>query len=113
MDSNKVDMFIASTGTKYLPSEKLMAVRSSIETLEDSKLIILQSLNYKDPIVVFLISIFFGYLGVDRFILGQVGLGIIKLITLGGFGIWAIIDWFTVMKRTKEKNYNMLLEIIK
>ncbi|AGK96410.1 TM2 domain-containing protein [Clostridium pasteurianum] len=112
MDSNKVDMFIASTGTKYLPNEKLMTVRSRIETLDDSKLMILQSLDYKDPTVVLILSIFFGHFGVDRFILGQVGLGIIKLLTFGGLGIWTIIDWFTAMKRTKEKNYNTLLEVI-
>lgn len=39
-----------------------------------------------------LISIFFGTLGVDRFIMGQVGWGLLKLITGGGFGIWWLID---------------------
>jgi len=43
-------------------------------------------------ILVLLMSIFFGTLGVDRFIMGKVGTGILKLITFGGFGIWWLID---------------------
>uniref|UniRef100_A0A7C4TJS7 TM2 domain-containing protein n=1 Tax=candidate division WWE3 bacterium TaxID=2053526 RepID=A0A7C4TJS7_UNCKA len=39
-----------------------------------------------------IMSIFFGSLGVDRFMMGQVGLGILKLITAGGCGVWYIID---------------------
>ena len=34
-----------------------------------------------------------GYLGIDRFIRGQIGLGILKLLTVGGFGFWSFIDW--------------------
>lgn len=43
-------------------------------------------------ILAILMSIFFGSLGVDRFILGHIYLGILKLITFGGFGIWWLID---------------------
>lgn len=46
----------------------------------------------KDWLTAVLLSFFVGTLGIDRFYLGYTGLGILKLITLGFCGIWAIID---------------------
>lgn len=46
----------------------------------------------KSKIVALILSIFLGELGIDRFYLGYIGLGILKLITFGGFGIWYLID---------------------
>lgn len=43
-------------------------------------------------VVTLILSILFGTLGVDRFMMGQIGLGILKLITGGGCGIWWLID---------------------
>ncbi|MGO4493354.1 TM2 domain-containing protein, partial [Arthrobacter sp. 2YAF22_2] len=46
----------------------------------------------KSFLTTWLLALLLGALGADRFYLGKVGTGILKLVTLGGFGIWALID---------------------
>ena len=59
-----------------------------------------------------IISILGGHFGVDRFILGDMGLGVVKLLTCGGLGIWTVIDWFLIMGRTREDNFEKLRQIV-
>ena len=56
-----------------------------------------------------LLSFFLGVLAIDRFYLGYTTLGIIKLLTLGGFGIWALIDFIMILIRAlkpKDGDYS-------
>lgn len=51
----------------------------------------------KKKTTTLIISILLGELGIDRFYLGYTGLGILKLITVGGCGIWWIIDIIMIL----------------
>ena len=55
--------------------------------------------NPKRFTTALLLSFFLGGLGVDRFYLGYTGLGVAKLLTLGGFGVWALIDFIMIAMR--------------
>ncbi len=51
----------------------------------------------KSWLTAVLLSFFLGFLGVDRFYLGYTVLGILKLITFGGFGLWSLIDFIMIL----------------
>jgi len=55
-------------------------------------------------IVTLVMSIFFGCLGVDRFMMGHIGLGLLKLCTFGGFGAWWLVDVILIATRHQYKN---------
>jgi TM2 domain-containing membrane protein YozV len=58
----------------------------------------------KEWMPALLISLFLGGLGIDRFYLGYTGLGIAKLLTLGGCGVWALIDFILIALRKVPDN---------
>jgi TM2 domain-containing membrane protein YozV len=72
----------------------------------------LQAANLKDPTTLLIVSIIGGHFGIDRFLLGEVGLGVAKLLTCGGLGIWTIVDWFLIMGRTREINMQRIQQLL-
>jgi hypothetical protein len=63
----------------------------------------------KSWIVALALSVFLGWLGVDRFYLGQVGLGIAKFLTAGGFGVWWATDVVLIgFKKVKDSKGRFL-----
>lgn len=105
MDQNRVDMYMM-TNQKYFPPEKIMYIKEKLQGLDESKFAMVSTIELKDPTTILLISIFLGSLGVDRFMLGDIGMGILKLLTAGCCGILTIIDWFTIQKKARELNFN-------
>jgi hypothetical protein len=111
MDAQKVDMFIM-TNQKNLPADKIILVKEKMLAADESKFNLLTTVDIKDTTTLLLISIFLGGLGIDRFMLGDIGMGILKLLTGGVCGILTIIDWFTVQNRTRELNYNNIMMVL-
>ena len=111
MEQQKIDMFLAQNAEK-LPKDKVLVLKDALEKLDDSKAMFVQTLDFKDPTTVLIISILLGYLGIDRFMLGEVGLGIAKLLTCGGCYIWWIIDMINAQDLTRKYNYKKLQEAL-
>jgi TM2 domain-containing membrane protein YozV len=103
MDQQKVDMYLIANA-KSFEAHQIGYLRDMLLQADDSKFVMLQMANTKDPTIMIIISILAGGLGVDRFMLGETGLGLAKLLTCGGLGIWTIVDWFLIMGHTREIN---------
>lgn len=106
-DSQKVDLFIMTNG-KYFESQHIGQIREKLLTLDESKWAMIQTIPLKDPQTALIISIFLGAYGIDRFFIGDTGMGVGKLLTCGGLGIWAIIDWFQIQGATRQKNFEKI-----
>ena len=107
MEKEKIDQFLLVNG-KNFPEESISSIKQILTDMDDEKYNELISTQWKNPTIGFLLAFFLGGLGADRFWLGQVGLGVLKLITIGGLGLWCLIDWFLVWGNTKKYNLKKL-----
>lgn len=99
-----------SENMKKFHTADLIKIKEAIKEMNDQELLALSGTDFKDPTVSLVLSIIVGQLGIDRFYIGDIGAGVGKLLTFGGFGIWWIVDMFTIQKKTKTNNAEDLNE---
>jgi TM2 domain-containing membrane protein YozV len=111
MEAQIVDMFLMMN-SKFFEPHQIPYIRERLLVLDESKYMYLQTAGFKDPTISLIVSLVGGHFGIDRIMIGDTGLGIAKLLTCGGLGIWTIIDWFLIMGRTKEVNFERLQQLL-
>jgi TM2 domain-containing membrane protein YozV len=111
MESQKVDMFLMSN-SKFFEAHHMNMIRERLLLVDDSKWAALSTIQLKDPTTSLIVSLLAGSLGIDRFMIGDTGMGVGKLLTCGGFGIWAIVDWFMIQQATREKNMQKIQQFL-
>ncbi len=107
MEENRIDQLLIAHSDKFSAS-MYQQMKNRLAELEPAEACMYLT-QMKDPTVMLVLSIFLGQFGIDRMLLGDVGLGILKLLTCGGLGIWWIIDIFLVMNLTRLKNAQSLM----
>lgn len=111
MEAQKVDMFLMAN-SKFFEAHHLNQIRERLIAIDDTKWSNIITAQFKDPTTSLIVSLLAGSLGIDRFIIGDTGMGVGKLLTCGGLGIWAIIDWFLIQGATREKNMEKLQQLL-
>lgn len=106
MDKNKVDLFIASNSDKF-EAPALLSVRDTLEKMTDDQFMAISATEYRNPTVILLIAIFLGW---ERFWLDDVGMGVLKILTCYGLGIWWLVDLFTAIDRAKRYNFRKFMQ---
>ena len=96
------------------PANELQQIAQAKQELSDNERVqfdLQLAALRKNPTTALLFSLFFGAMGVDRFYIGNTGLGVAKLLTLGGVGIWAIVDLFLIQRAARRKNIETMRHI--
>ncbi len=68
--------------------------------------------RFNKNLFVWVFTFLLGELGIDRFMRGQIGLGVLKLITAGGCGVWFLIDWIIAMTKAYGSSYGAEEEFV-
>ena len=100
MEKSKIDMFLSMNAANFKPSDWTM-IKERLEKLDDDKFYLIQGLQFQKPDTIFIISILLGW---ERFWLGDIALGLVKILTAFGCGIWWLVDIFTAKERTFKYN---------
>ena len=110
---NYVDSYL-SENKGFFPKEQIPMLRiRMLEMGSTDKVLAVSGLRMKSPTFCLIIAII-PYIGwcFDRWYLRQYWLGLMKALTLGGIAIWWIADMFTAKRRTREYNFNSIMNHI-
>ena len=110
MNNSALIMLTSAWGNK-IPSEATFMLQGRLEKIPEDKIQVLSFIPLKDPIIGLILGLFFGALSVDRFYKGDIGLGILKFISLFIFFIgifWALADLYFVWQGIKKDNLNKI-----
>ena len=108
---DNLQFFLIENGKKFTPADGEL-IRQRLQASDTNTLLRVSALDLKDPTLLLIISIFAGSFGVDRFLLGQTGLGVGKLLTLGGCGIWWLVDLILIMDATRKSNFEKIMPFL-
>ena len=104
MDEQKINLWLGSNA-KYFDATQIPILREKLKKASDEQYIAVQIQSYINPTVTTIISVLLGELGIDRFMVGDIGMGVLKLLTGGLCGVLWLIDIFTISKKVKNKNF--------
>lgn len=80
MDEQKINLWLGSNA-KYFDATQIPILREKLKNASDEQYLAVQTQSYIDPTVTTIISVLLGGWGIDRFMVGDIGMGVLKLLT--------------------------------
>ena len=108
MKQELIQSFILKNG-EYFDPVLLPEIQRQLQEVSDEKAAYILGLSLQNPTLILVLAILLGW---ERFFLEDIALGIVKILTCYGLGIWWLIDIFTAVTRTRDYNFKKLSQAI-
>lgn len=108
MEQQKIDMFVGQHTEDFEPAD-LMTIKQKLETMDESKFFYVNGQKYVEANTMLIIAILLGW---ERFWMDDIAMGVVKVLTGYGCGIWWLIDIFSAKKRARKYNFNKFMQAV-
>jgi TM2 domain-containing membrane protein YozV len=108
MKQELIQTFLMQNGDCFDPIQ-LPEIQNQLAQLDDSRAGYVLSGSYQKPTLILILAILLGW---ERFFLEDIGMGVVKVLTCYGFGIWWLVDIFSAKSRTYKYNFTKLQQAI-